>query len=206
MTGALAVDHFIRYYDKSLDQRTCREIIQRFDADPRQISGKVSGNAGPELDRAAKQTNELILPDDTVWSDIKLALQQSMSAGAREVSAGCQVPRRVRPQVALCRAAAREEIRRRRTVLLAYRLQLGAEPFALPCRPMVLQRRRRRRCDRVRGPADRHRLPRRAPRLFPGIMDLSPPRCAAAQRPEICLHHLHPSALLTAVPFTHTSS
>ena len=75
------MDHFIRYYDESLDQKTCREIIKRFDADPRQISGKVSGNAGPELDRAAKQTNELILPDDTVWSDIKLALQQSMSAG-----------------------------------------------------------------------------------------------------------------------------
>ena len=39
------------------------------------------GNAGPELDRAAKQTNELILPDDAVWSDLKRALQQSMSVG-----------------------------------------------------------------------------------------------------------------------------
>jgi 2OG-Fe(II) oxygenase superfamily len=77
----LRVDHFIRYYDESLDKETCRQIISRFDADPRQISGRVSGNAGPELDRAAKQTNELILPDDAVWSDLKRALQQSMSVG-----------------------------------------------------------------------------------------------------------------------------
>jgi 2OG-Fe(II) oxygenase superfamily len=75
------VDHFIRYYDESLDKETCRQIISRFDGDRRQISGRVSGNAGPELDRAAKQTNELILPDDAVWSDIKRALQQSMSVG-----------------------------------------------------------------------------------------------------------------------------
>ncbi|HEX2430615.1 MAG TPA: 2OG-Fe(II) oxygenase [Aestuariivirgaceae bacterium] len=75
------MDHFIRYYDESLDKETCRQIISRFDADPRQISGRVSGNAGPELDRAAKQTNELILPDDAVWSDLKRALQQSMSVG-----------------------------------------------------------------------------------------------------------------------------
>jgi hypothetical protein len=75
------VDHFIRFYDESLNKETCRQIISRFDADRRQISGRVSGNAGPELDRAAKQTNELILPDDAVWSDIKRALQQSMSVG-----------------------------------------------------------------------------------------------------------------------------
>src|SRR3954451_7480078 len=84
MTGALAVDQFIRYYDESLDQRTCREIIQRFDADPRQISGKVSGNAGPELDRAAKETKELTPPADAVWPDIKRACHDSMSADLRK--------------------------------------------------------------------------------------------------------------------------
>ena len=71
---------FIRYYDELLGADVCRDIIRRFEADPRRISGMVSGNQGPELDTKAKQTSELILPDDG-WGDIKQALQQSMSVG-----------------------------------------------------------------------------------------------------------------------------
>lgn len=74
------MSEFIRWYDESLPHDVCQDIIARFEADPHKIAGKVSGNAGAELDLAAKQTTELILPDDG-WSDIKQALQQSLSVG-----------------------------------------------------------------------------------------------------------------------------
>jgi hypothetical protein len=74
------VPHFIRWYDDALKAEICRDIIRRFDADPRKIVGKVSGNAGPEVDLKGKQTIELILPDKG-WDDIKQALQQSLSVG-----------------------------------------------------------------------------------------------------------------------------
>jgi hypothetical protein len=71
---------FIRWYDDALPAEVCREILRRFDGDPRRITGKVSGNQGPETDLKAKQTTELILPDSG-WDDVKQALQQSLSAG-----------------------------------------------------------------------------------------------------------------------------
>ncbi len=74
------MDQFIRWYDDALPASTCREILRRFDADKRRIVGKVSGNQGAEVDLKAKQTTELILPDEG-WSDVKQALQKSLSTG-----------------------------------------------------------------------------------------------------------------------------
>jgi hypothetical protein len=74
------VTQFIRWYDQALASEICRDIIRRFDADPGRIVGKVSGNEGAEVDLAAKQTSELILPDRG-WSDVKQALQQSLARG-----------------------------------------------------------------------------------------------------------------------------
>lgn len=76
------MDQFIRWYDRSLAPEVCREIIRRFDTDPRRIVGKVSANTGAEVDLHAKQTTELILPDDG-WADVKQALQNSLAAGLR---------------------------------------------------------------------------------------------------------------------------
>ncbi|MFO1089721.1 MAG: 2OG-Fe(II) oxygenase [Hyphomicrobiales bacterium] len=70
---------FIRFYDDSLTPETCREIIRRFDTDPRRMVGMVSGNKGPETDLKGKQTTELIL--DNSWADIQQELQKSMSIG-----------------------------------------------------------------------------------------------------------------------------
>jgi len=72
------VSQFIRWYDQALASEVCTDIIARFDADPRKIVGKVSGNLGAEVDLKAKQTSELVLPDEG-WSDIKKALEQSLS-------------------------------------------------------------------------------------------------------------------------------
>ena len=80
------MDQFIRWYDDALPGAVCRDIIGRFDADPRKIVGKVSGNAGAEVDIAAKQTTELILPEDG-WSDIRQALQQSLGETLRRYQA-----------------------------------------------------------------------------------------------------------------------
>lgn len=74
------VSHFIRWYDDSLSPEMCKDILSRFDKDPRRMVGKVSGNQGPETDLKAKQTTELIIPNDG-WSDIISALQQSLSVG-----------------------------------------------------------------------------------------------------------------------------
>lgn len=73
--------HFIRWYDNALAPEICREIIRRFDADPRKSAGKVSGNAGPELDLKGKQTTELVVSEYKPWSDIEQALQKSLSVG-----------------------------------------------------------------------------------------------------------------------------
>lgn len=70
---------FIRWYDESLSPEVCREIIRRFEADPRRMVGKVSGNQGPETDLKGKQTTELVL--DNAWGDIQQELQKSMSVG-----------------------------------------------------------------------------------------------------------------------------
>ena len=71
---------FIRWYDDSLPLEVCQDIVARFEADSRKIAGRVSGNEGAELDLSAKQTTELILPDDG-WSDVIQTLQQSLSVG-----------------------------------------------------------------------------------------------------------------------------
>jgi hypothetical protein len=73
------VTQFIRWYDESLSPEVCREIIRRFESDPRRMVGKVSGNQGPETDLKGKQTTELIL--DNAWGDIQQELQKSMSVG-----------------------------------------------------------------------------------------------------------------------------
>ena len=75
-----AMAQFIRWYDDSLAVDVCAEIVKRFEAEPRKMVGKVSGNQGPETDLSAKQTTELIIPDDG-WNDIIAALQQSLSVG-----------------------------------------------------------------------------------------------------------------------------
>ncbi|MEM8688782.1 MAG: 2OG-Fe(II) oxygenase [Pseudomonadota bacterium] len=69
---------FIKHYDEALDLEVCEQIIQRFDADPAREQGKVSGNAGAELDLAGKQTTELVLPPDS-WGDVISVLQTSLS-------------------------------------------------------------------------------------------------------------------------------
>lgn len=71
---------FIRWYDGLLSEDICQEIISRFDGDNRTITGLVSGNEGPEADLVAKQTRELVLPDDG-WIDIKNQLQKSLGEG-----------------------------------------------------------------------------------------------------------------------------
>lgn len=71
------MDPFIRWYDNALDAAVCREIVDRFEKDPRRTIGKVSGNQGPEVDLKGKQTTELILPDDG-WGDIKAALNKNL--------------------------------------------------------------------------------------------------------------------------------
>lgn len=75
--GNGAMDPFIRWYDNALEPQLCRDIVARFDGDRRVVVGKVSGNMGPEVDLAGKQTSELILPDDG-WNDVKQALQTSL--------------------------------------------------------------------------------------------------------------------------------
>ncbi|MGI9464450.1 MAG: hypothetical protein ACR2OM_10940, partial [Aestuariivirgaceae bacterium] len=74
------VTQFIRWYDDALSADICQDIVDRFDNDARTIVGKVSGNQGPETDLSAKQTTELIIPQDG-WGDIIAALQQSLSVG-----------------------------------------------------------------------------------------------------------------------------
>ena len=193
------MDHFIRYYDESLDKETCRQIISRFDADPRQISGRVSGNAGPELDRAAKQTNELILPDDAVWSDLKRALQQSMSVGLGKYQAGRQVPRRPDHKSLYAEPLRVKKYDIGGQFSSAHRLQLGAESFAVawPSNGTSTM------CPRAARPSSRTKRPR-----LPVAKAASPSsRCrgpiaiarAAAQRAEICLHDVHTSTLLGQV-------
>jgi hypothetical protein len=73
------VAQFIRWYDDALSPEVCDDIISRFEQDPRRAAGMVSGNQGPEMDMAAKQTTELIIPND--WPDIIQAPQQSLSVG-----------------------------------------------------------------------------------------------------------------------------
>ncbi len=77
---------FIRWYDNALSGDICKDIIKRFETDPRRMVGRVSGNQGPEIDTAGKQTTELIIPNDG-WNDIIMALQQSLQAGLGQYQA-----------------------------------------------------------------------------------------------------------------------
>ncbi len=70
--------YFIKYYDQALERAVCDRVISRFDRDPDRETGKVSGNAGAEIDVSGKQTTELVLPDDS-WADIIRILQENLS-------------------------------------------------------------------------------------------------------------------------------
>ncbi len=80
------MSQFIRWYDNLLDGAVCKDIVQRFDADPDKKTGMVSGNQGPELDTAGKQTTELVIAPER-WGDVIETLQDSLKAGLAQYTA-----------------------------------------------------------------------------------------------------------------------
>ena len=170
------------------------DIITRFDADHRRIVGKVSGNQGAETDLKAKQTSELVLPDNG-WADIKQALQHSLSVGSAIISAtSSSSPAPITASFTASRCASRNTRSAASSTGISTAIRRKIRP--LPGRPVVFQRCGRRRGHRVRGPEGRHTLRWGRLAFFPVAWTYRHRGAPPASGPKyVCTTFVHPRFL-----------
>lgn len=81
-----ALAKFFGIYDRELSPEVCREIIRRFEADPRKVEGMAGAtDGGGGVDRSVKATTEILLwTHKEGWEDVNRAIAESLRRRLRD--------------------------------------------------------------------------------------------------------------------------